>query len=201
VAGENDAARGAAAAEGGRERIRRAAYDLFSRRGIRAVGVDTVIAEADVAKMTLYRNFPSKNDLVLDFLRHREELWTRRWLIGGVMGRATAPGERLLAVFDMLADWFARPDFEGCPFLAAMLEFRDPAHPVGWAAVEHLGRIRAFLSDLAAQAGITDPDAFARSWQILMNGAILAAHAGDGQAACRAREAGELLLARHVAAG
>lgn len=198
---ENNAGRSAAAAEGGRERIRRAAYDLFSQRGIRAVGVDTVIAEANVAKMTLYRNFPSKNDLVLDFLRHREELWTRRWLMGGVLGRATAPGERLLAVFDMLAEWFARPDFEGCPFLAAMLEFRDPAHPVGWAAIEHLGRIRRFLRDLAGQAGIADPDAFARSWQILMNGAILAAHAGDAQAACRARAAAELLLARHDVAG
>jgi AcrR family transcriptional regulator len=203
VAADNGAERAHAAerapgfTDSGRERIRRAAYDLFSHRGIRAVGIDTVIATADVAKMTLYRHFPSKNDLALDFLRHREELWTRRWLIGGVNSRATAPRARLLAVFDLLAEWFARPDFEGCPFLAAMLEFRDPSHPVGWAAVEHLSNIREFLRDLAAQAGIADPDAFARSWQILMNGAIIAAHAGDGQAAWRAREAGEVLLARH----
>jgi AcrR family transcriptional regulator len=189
--------RAAIAADSGRERIRRAAYDLFSRQGIRAVGVDAVIAEAGVAKMTLYRNFPSKDDLALDFLRRREERWTDQWLIAETIGRASAAAARLLTVFDLLGEWFARPDFEGCPFLATMLEFRDPGHPVGWAAARHLARIRAFLRDLAAQAGAADPDAVARSWQILMNGAIIAAHEGDARAAARAREVGELVLARH----
>ena len=63
--------------DSGRERISRAAYDLFSREGVRAVGVDAVIARAGTAKMTLYRNFPSKDDLIIEFLRRREELWTR----------------------------------------------------------------------------------------------------------------------------
>jgi AcrR family transcriptional regulator len=182
----------------GRERIRRAAYDLFSRLGIRAVGVDAVIAEAGVAKMTLYRNFPSKDDLVLDFLRRREELWTEQWLIAEATTRASEPGGPLLAVFDLLGEWFARPDFEGCPFLAALLEFREQGHPAGWAAAGHLARIRAFLRDQAALAGATDPDSLARSWHILMNGAIIAAQEGDVQAAARAREAAELLLARHT---
>jgi AcrR family transcriptional regulator len=195
-----DNSAGAAADSGrdsGRERIRRAAYDLFSRLGIRAVGVDTVIAQAGVAKMTLYRNFPSKDDLVLDFLDRREERWTEQWLIAEATARASQPGPRLLAVFDLLGEWFARPDFEGCPFLAALLEFRDQGHPTGWAAAGHLARIRAFLRDQAALAGAPDPDGLARSWHILMNGAIIAAHEGDVQAAARAREAGELLLARH----
>lgn len=185
------------AADSGRERIRRAAYDLFSRLGIRAVGVDTVIAQAGVAKMTLYRNFPSKDDLVLDFLDRREERWTEQWLIAEATARASQPGARLLAVFDLLGEWFSRPDFEGCPFLAALLEFRDQGHPTGWAAAGHLARIRAFLREQAALAGAPDPDGLARSWHILMNGAIIAAHEGDVQAAARAREAGELLLARH----
>jgi AcrR family transcriptional regulator len=185
------------AANSGRERIRRAAYDLFSRLGIRAVGVDAVIAEAGVAKMTLYRNFASKDDLILDFLQRREELWTEQWLIAESAQRASEPGPRLLAVFDLLGEWFARPDFEGCPFLAALLEFRDQGDPVGWAAAGHLARIRAYLSDQAALAGAADPDALARSWHILMNGAIIAAHEGDVQAAARAREAAELLLPRH----
>jgi len=186
------------AADSGRERIRRAAYDLFSRLGIRAVGVDAVIAEAGVAKMTLYRNFRSKDDLVLDFLRRREELWTEQWLIAEATTRSSEPGGRLLAVFDLLGDWFARPDFEGCPFLAALLEFREQGHPAGWAAAGHLARIRAFLRDQAALAGATDPDSLARSWHILMNGAIIAAQEGDVRAAARAREAAELLLARHA---
>src|ERR1700746_646192 len=66
--------------ETGRERVSRAAYELFSREGLRAVGVDAVIARAGTAKMTLYRNFPSKDDLIIDFLRRREQLWTREWL-------------------------------------------------------------------------------------------------------------------------
>ena len=189
--------RAGAAADSGRERIRRAAYELFSRLGIRAVGVDAVIAQAGVAKMTLYRNFPSKDDLVLDFLDHREERWTEQWLIAEATARASQPGPRLLAVFDLLGEWFARPDYEGCPFLAALLEFRDQGHPAGWAAAGHLARIRAFLRDQAALAGAADPDGLARSWHILMNGAIIAAHEGDVQAAERSREAGELLLARH----
>jgi AcrR family transcriptional regulator len=183
------------AVDSGRERIRRAAYDLFSEQGIRAVGVDTVIAKAGVAKMTLYRNFPSKNDLVLDFLRRREERWTNQWLIGEVMRRATQPADRLLAVFDVFSDWFGRPDFEGCAFLATMLEFRDREHPVGRAAVEHLASIRAFLRDLAQAAGAADPDGLARTWHILMKGSIMAAHEGDAQAGRRAREVGELVLA------
>lgn len=185
----------------GRARIRRAAYELFSERGIRAVGVDTVIARAGVAKMTLYRNFPSKTDLVLDFLDCREERWTGQWLIGEVMARATGPAGRMLAVFDIFSDWFARPDFEGCAFLAAMLEFRDPGDPVGRAAIGHLAAVRAFLRELAVAAGAADPDGLARTWHLLMNGSIMAAHQGDAGAAWRAREVGELVLAGQGIAG
>lgn len=181
----------------GRERVSRAAYELFSRDGIRAVGVDAIIAHAGTAKMTLYRNFPSKNDLILDFLRHREERWVRQWLIREVMHRASRPADRLLAIFDVFADWFAHPDFEGSAFLATMLEFRDRQHPVGRAAVEHLAYIRAFLHELAAAAGVADPDALSRQWHILMHGSIMAAHEGDTQASLRAREVGELLLAKY----
>jgi AcrR family transcriptional regulator len=181
----------------GRERIRRAAYDLFSRKGVRAVGIDTVIATAGTAKMTLYRNFPSKDELILDFLALREELWTRQWLITGIRERAHAPAGQLLALFDVLTEWFERSDFEGCAFLTTMLEINDRQHPVGRASVEHLANIREFLRELAAAAGIPDPDGFARQWHILMTGAIMAAHEGDAEAARRARELGELLLARH----
>ena len=183
--------------ESGRDRIRRAAYELFSRSGVRAVGVDAVIARAGIAKMTLYRNFRSKNDLILDFLARREELWTNQWLIAEVRRRADQPADRLLAVFDVFSDWFGREDFEGCAFLTTMLEINDRQHPVGQASIEHLANIRHFLSDLAAAAGADDPDGFARQWHILMKGSIMAAHEGDVLAGRRARELGELLLARH----
>jgi AcrR family transcriptional regulator len=180
--------------ESGRERLSRAAYELFSRDGARAVGVDAVIARAGTAKMTLYRNFPSKNDLILEFLRRREQLWTREWLEAESRRRGETPREQLLAIFDVFGEWFDRPDFEGCSFLTTIIEFNDREHPVYQAAVEHLANIRGYIETVAAEAGIGDTDSFARKWHILMKGSIMAAHEGDPMAAGRARELGELLL-------
>jgi AcrR family transcriptional regulator len=183
--------------DSGRERVSRAAYELFSREGVRTVGVDAVIARAGTAKMTLYRNFPSKDDLILDFLRRREQLWTRDWLEAESQRRGGTPRDRLLAIFDVFSEWFSRPDFEGCSFLTTMIEVNDREHPVHQAAVGHLANIRGYIESLAADAGIRDADAFARKWHILMKGSIMAAHEGDTAAAARARELGELLLKEH----
>jgi AcrR family transcriptional regulator len=184
----------------GRERLVQAAYELFSRDGVLAVGVDAVIARAGTAKMTLYRNFPSKDELILEFLRRREQLWTREWLQAESQRRGRTPREQLLAIFEVFGEWFARPDFEGCSFLTTMIEVGDQASPVYQAAVQHLANIRAYVAELAAAAGIADADSFARKWHILMKGAIMAAHEGDSRAADRAREIGMLLLAAYGAA-
>src|SRR5579862_6282974 len=121
--------------DSGRERLGRAAYELFSREGIRAVGVDAVIARAGTAKMTLYRNFPSKDDLIIDFLRRREQLWTREWLEAESQRRGESPRDQLLAIFDVFSEWFNQPDFEGCSFLTTMIEINERDHPVHQAAV------------------------------------------------------------------
>jgi len=183
--------------ESGRERLSRAAYELFSREGTRSVGVDAVIALAGTAKMTLYRNFPSKDDLILDFLRRREQLWTLGWLEAESQRRGETPRDQLLAIFDVFSEWFNKPDFEGCSFLTTMVEINDRDHPVHQAAVVYLANIRSYIERLAAEAGIRDTDSFARKWHILMKGSIMAAHEGDAAAANRARELGELLLAQH----
>ncbi len=180
----------------GRDRILDAAYGLFSRAGVRAIGVDTITAEADVAKMTLYRNFASKSELALAFLTLREERWTRGWVQAEVQRRADTPGEQLLAIFEIFSEWFAREDFEGCAFITSLLEFDDRADPVRQACVTHLANIRAFLCELATAAGVQDPARFAAQWHILMKGSIVAAHEGDADAAMKAREMGLLLLAR-----
>src|SRR5579863_2417507 len=183
--------------DSGRERVSRAAYELFSHEGVRAVGVDAVIARAGTAKMTLYRNFPSKDDLIIEFPRRREQLWTNDWLKAESTRRGQTPREQLLAIFDVFAEWFGRPDFEGCSFLTTMIEVNDREHPVHQAAVGHLANIRDYIEKLAAEAGLGDVDSFARQWHILMKGAIMAAHEGDTAAAARARELGELLLKEH----
>jgi AcrR family transcriptional regulator len=177
-----------------RERILETAYDLFSRHGIRAVGVDRIIASSGVAKMSLYRHFRSKDELVLAFLQQREQRWTRDWLHAEASARAETGAGRLLAIFDVFDEWFQKPDFEGCSFINVLLEFDDPGHPLRLATTAHLATIRGLVSEFAGEAGVADPDAVAHQWHILMKGSIVAAGEGDHLAAQRARRLGELLL-------
>src|SRR5260370_9093919 len=112
-----------------RERILTTAYRLFTRRGIRAVGNDEVIAVSGVAKATLYRHFPSKNDLVLAVLQRREELWTLGLVEQQSRLRGETPEEQLLAIFDVFHDWFQKREaFYGCPFVTVLLYLGAP-HP------------------------------------------------------------------------
>ncbi|HEU0087282.1 MAG TPA: TetR/AcrR family transcriptional regulator [Pseudonocardiaceae bacterium] len=194
---DNATGNGASTTLSGRERVVRAAYRLFSRHGTRAVGVDAVISEAGVAKMTLYRNFASKDDLILAFLQRRETMWTHGWVQAESGRRGETPAQHLLAIFEIFGEWFARSDFEGCSFITTLLEVADQESPVRQASIQHLASIRRYLCELATAAGVADPDAFARQWHILMKGSIIAAAEGDTQAAARARELGVLLLTQH----
>jgi AcrR family transcriptional regulator len=178
-----------------RERVLTAAYELFSQQGVRAVGIEAVVRRAGVARMSLYRNFASKDALVLEFMRCREARWTKAWLQDEVLRRAEKPADRLLAVFDVFDAWFRREDFEGCSFINVLLETSDEDSPVRQASAEHLATIRAFLQGLAQDAGCRDSDGVARQWHILMKGSIVAAGEGDVDAARRARQLGVLLLA------
>jgi AcrR family transcriptional regulator len=178
-----------------RERIEHAAYELFSRHGIRAVGVNTLAERAGVAKMTLYKHYPSKDALALAFLRRREELWTRAWLQQEVERHARTPEAKLLAVFDAFDRWFQRADYEACSFAKALFEHDERGHPVRSAAVRHIETLLAFITELAEAAGVRHPDEFARQWQMLMMGSIVFAYAGDLKAAQRAKKAAAVLLA------
>jgi AcrR family transcriptional regulator len=179
-----------------RERILATAYELFSRRGIRAVGVDEVIERAGVAKATLYRHFPSKDDLVMAFLERREERWTLAWVEAEAKRRGTTPEDQLLAIFELFDEWFHREDFEACSFINVLLEM-GPEHRVGRASVRHLASIRSIVGHLAEEAGFRDPASFAHSWHILMKGSIVAAAEGDTEAAKRARSMARLLIEQH----
>jgi len=182
------------AASDARERILDTAYELFSRNGIRAVGVDAIIQRSGVARMTLYRHFGSKDALVLAFLERREQRWTRDWLQRAIERRAVDPGERLLAIFDVFDEWFQREDFEGCSFINVLLEIAEPRHELHRASANYLARIRAVVEELATDAGVADPEGLAHKWHILMKGAIVAASEGDREAARRAREVAALVL-------
>jgi AcrR family transcriptional regulator len=179
-----------------RERILESAYGLFSRRGVRGVGVDEVIAHAGVAKATLYAHFPSKDDLVLAFLEEREQRWTLAFLVTEARRRGTTPEEQLLAIFDVFDEWFRRDDFEACSFIKLLLEM-GAEHPAGRASVRYLDNIRSILRGLAQEAGLRDGDGFARSLHLLMEGSIVAAAAGDADAARRAQAMARTLIEQH----
>jgi AcrR family transcriptional regulator len=176
-----------------RKRILDAAYQLFSRRGVGSVGVDTIVAEAGTAKMSLYRHFRSKEELVLAFMQERERVWTLEWLEAEVLRRARTPEARLLAIFDVFDGWFQKPDFEGCAFINILLEARQqPA--IRDAAAAHLAAIRAILARFAEDAALADPDKFARTWHFLMKGCIVTAGEGHLEAAREAKAAARVIL-------
>ena len=178
------------------QRILESAYGLFARRRIRDVGINEVIAQAGVTKATFYSHFPSKDDLVLAFLKLREQRATIEWMAAGVRERGGTPEERLLAIFDLFDEWFADEQFESCPFIHVLLEM-GPGHPLGRASIRYLGNVRGMVHDLAREAGLRDPDVFARSFHLLMKGAIVTAVEGDTAAARPAQELARLLIEQH----
>jgi len=156
-----------------RERILEAAGRLFLRDGFRAVGVDTIIAEAGVAKMTLYAHFPSKDDLIVAYLeRANEQFW--EWLDGASAG-VDAPSARLVATFDAVGKLANSPQCLGCTFQGTAAEFPDPEHPGHRVALAHKQAVLARLRALAREAGLRAPEALAEQLLLLMDGAWVAA--------------------------
>lgn len=184
---------------GTRDRILDASYGLFAQRGIRDVSIDEILGLSGVAKATLYRHFPSKDDLVLAFLERREQQWTYGTVAAGIQSRSDDPEGQLLAMFDLFDEWFQQEDFEACSFINVLLEL-GVDHPAGAACVEHIANICGFVAQVAKSAGIPEADEFSRSWNILTAGSIVQAAAGDTQAARRAQRMGRLLIAQHRAA-
>ena len=181
-----------------RERILDTAYDLFSRRGVRGVGVDEVIERAAVAKATLYRHFSSKDELVHRLPgAARAGLDPRACRGRRAQPRASTPEECAARHLRRLRRVVPRGRFRGCSFINVMLETADLQQPVGQASIVHLENIRRSFARSPTEAGLRDPDAFARTWHILMKGSIVSAAEGDLEAAKRAQAIGRLVLAQH----
>jgi AcrR family transcriptional regulator len=180
------------------DRILATAYELFSSRGIRDVGVNELIGSSGVSKATFYRHFPSKDALVLAFLELRDQVWTADLIVGEARKRGATAEEQLLAVFDVFGDWFQREDFEACSFINVLLEM-GAGHPLGKASIDYLSRIRGHIQALAEEAGLDRPEEFARSWHILMKGSIISATEGDMLASKRAQQMARWLIEHHRA--
>lgn len=174
------------------ERILAAAYELFRLEGTRAVGVDTVVERAGVSKMTLYRHFKSKDQLVAAFLDRRAQVWVVDWLVAEIFRRAETPADRLMAVFDVFDSWFRSATFDRCSFIRTLLEYPD-GHPTHRAACQHLATLRAFIAGLARDAGIKDGK-FADAWLMMVKGSSVAAVEGNRSAARQIKPAARLFL-------
>jgi AcrR family transcriptional regulator len=156
-----------------RERILEAARRLFYEQGIRATGVDRIIAESGVAKMSFYRNFPSKKDLVLAFLERRHAFWMD-WFTGRV--RALGGGRPGLAVMaDALGEWFAEPAFRGCAFINTVAETTDYAAEEAQVAQSHKEDLCAFVETLVPLEAQGEARRIARLAVLIIDGAIVRA--------------------------
>ncbi|MGZ4609130.1 MAG: TetR/AcrR family transcriptional regulator [Actinomycetes bacterium] len=185
---------------GARERILETAFRLFYARGVRGVGVDTVIAESGVAKATLYKHFPRKDDLVLAYLDRIDQIW-RGQLVAAAEAAGPDPRDQLVGMFDALVTSCRTDAYHGCAFINTAAE-SVAGTDVHARTVAHKGEVRAWVRETAVAAEATDPDGLARSLTLLLDGGLASGVLdGDPGAAEAAKDAARQLVAAGCARG
>ena len=181
-----------------RERILETAAEMFYRDGIRAVGIDAIIARSGVAKMSLYRHFSSKDALVAAWLEDRNAFFWRRW-DRAEAARGDDPRSRLEGILDMIASTVSQRQWRGCPFLNTGTEFPEPDHPARGIILANKQAVRVRLRTLAAAAGAHDPDVLAQQLQLLIDGAYAIGQSlGPEGPAKTVADAGRALIAAQI---
>lgn len=165
-----------------RRHIVETAYRLFKRDGFHATGIDKIIAEAEVAKMTMYRHFPAKNGLIVEVLNWRAERFRQQ--LDRLCETALTPPEKIDAILDWHERWFESPDFHGCLFQHAIAEFAAPNHAVFEVVAQQKRDLQQRLRGILAQS-LPDDRAghVAMTLFMLIEGATMLAHMGQGKAA------------------
>jgi len=177
-----------------RDHLLSVAQRMFCTRGFHAVSVDAILEEAGVARMTLYKNFGSKEELIVATLRREDRLF-RQWLASFVEARSTRPTARIESLFQGLHERFASDGYYGCAFIRASIEFPDPTHPVHRIAKEHKEMIRSYLRGLVSEANAQSPLSLSEQLYLLFEGAISASQLhGEPWPAEFARQAALRLL-------
>ena len=170
------------------------ALKLFNRDGYHATGIDKILAESGVAKMTLYKHFRSKDELILAALRLRDERF-RNWFMRAVERRGRTPRDRLLAIFDAMEEWFRNEECPGCMFINASAEFAKNDDPIHAVAAEHKRLLFGYIRDLATAAGAKNPEELAQGLMLLREGAVaLARINGNVESVRQARKAARILV-------
>ncbi len=172
------------------------AYRLFYEKGFKATGIDEIVSQADIAKMTLYNHFRSKDELLVAVLRNKDEEW-RKWFAESLRARGKSARKMLGSIFDVMEEWFNAPGFRGCPFVNSLVELADPSHPGRAVSLEHKKAVEALLKGLAAEAGMKDPARFAHEMMLVIEGSIITAMKEGGPAAARqGRDIASMLIRR-----
>ena len=182
-----------------RQRLVDTAYELFTRHGFHAIGLDRILKEVKVSKQTFYNHFESKDDLILEVLDRRSDwdLTTFREMARELGGED--PRRQLEAIWDVLDAWFNRDDFRGCIFITAAAEFPSRYEPAHQKASEHAGKVLRMLREMAERAGAINPAALAESLLVLIDGAFVVRHvSGNDRAAAIARDNARMVLERHL---
>ena len=184
-----------------REKLLEVARKLFETEGFHTTGIDRVLAEAGVAKMTLYNNFGSKDGLIVAVLDKTSTEMIAR-LEHTISEASNDPYEQILGVFDAFAMWFSNPEFCGCMFQAAVAEFPDPTSKPAIAAREHQIRVANLFQNLCTQAELPDPSTLGRMLGMLASGASCTARqVQTREPADHARQIAEILLERACSTG
>ncbi|MGO1121270.1 TetR/AcrR family transcriptional regulator [Rhodovibrionaceae bacterium A322] len=171
-----------------RDELVQKALKAFYRDGFQATGMDKLVCETGISKTTMFKHFRTKEDLILAVLRLRDEHF-RNWLYRRIEELADTPKDQLLAMFDALEEWFAEPDYRGCMFIKASSEYQDAAHPIHKQSAEHKRILEQHFTELAEQAGLTNPAMLARQLLLLKEGAIITAHLGHTEHPAREAKA------------
>ncbi len=184
-----------------RDRLINTAIDLCYIRGFNAVGLDQIIAATGVTKTTFYKHFESKDHLLIEAIKTRDQWESRAWQRAVKRLAGDDPRAQLLGVFDVLDVWFNSPEFGGCLFINAAAEFPNPSDPVHQVAAEHKRATRDWFRAMAKKAGAADPDVFADLFTAMFEGVLIMRHVhGRDDAARLARPMVEKLLTEHIPA-
>ena len=177
-----------------RDILVRGAMNVFYREGFDATGMDKLARETGVSKMTMYKHFRSKEDLILAALRLRDDEFLSSFTRQVEEGAKTPKG-RLLGVFDALADWIEGRDFHSCMFIKATSEYQNRDHPIHVASAEHKRKVLAFIQSLAKEAGAKNPKLLARQLFMLTDGETVTAFIlGKSGVAADAKAAAKVLI-------
>ncbi len=181
-----------------RQHIVETAYRLFKRDGLHATGIDRIIAEARVAKMTMYRHFPSKDGLIVEVLDWRAARFAGQ--LDSLAAAAPTLEQKIATIFDWHERWFGSPNFHGCLFQHALAEYGDPDHPVFKAVARQKTALTRRICEILETAMPADrAESAAAALSMLIEGATLMAHMGRGKSTIRdARRAAASILAASI---